>query len=148
MARHHETAFGVDPVEGGRGAARVPAALAATLPGGPPPLALGPDEFYRRANEVLLGYDAAPNAVHFLAQAAMHTYTEAAWFYSATPSGLGGGGGGPRLSEWVASLVGSPPAASTECDGERRAARMEWACVLREGDGRKGLPAVDPRPGS
>ena len=124
MARHGATAFAWIQSKEDAVQRAYYAALAATL--GAPPLALGPDEFYRRANEVLLEYDAAPNAVHFLAQAAMHTYTEAAWFYSATPSGLGGGGGGPRLSEWVAGLVGSPPVASTECDGEQLE-QAEWS---------------------
>ena len=85
---------------------------------------IGPDEFYRRASGCCSSTTPRP-AASTSSRGRPCTYTEAAWFYSAS-DGLGGGGGGPRLSEWVAGLVGSPPVASTECDGEQLE-QAEWS---------------------
>ena len=48
----------------------------------PPPYALDDAAFYRAANAMLLGYDGAPNAVHYFVAGEDHTYTNQEYFYT------------------------------------------------------------------
>lgn len=82
---------------------------------------------YERANEIFLGYDGAPNAIHYLISSEMHCYTPDVLFYTADTAGLKGGGatvGVPSLLDWTASIA-AQRRVTTECDGKLVTER-EW----------------------
>ena len=92
------------------------------------PVALGPAECYRDANEIFRRYDATPNALHYFVQGGQHTYGERGLVYTTTTAGARApAASGIGLVAWIGNMTASgAQRGTTECYGDLEP-EGEWA---------------------